>query len=636
MTLPTSTSPQDPMIGRTLLSRYRIVRKLAEGGMGVVYLARAEGAAGFIKPVVLKLVLQKLSTQPQFVGMFVREAQILAQLRHPGIVDVIEFGEEDGAYILVLEYVAGYQLREWSVYLKRKQRSVPAELCIQIAISVLDALHHVHTQILPDGTPLGITHRDVSPSNVLLSIEGYAKLVDFGVARMEADTLYRTSGGGFRGKLAYSAPEQFEGGEATPKSDIYSCGVVLHELLLGKNAFAGQTQAETLQRALHHQPDSVHGARDDAPDEIDAVLARALAKKPQDRYASAAEFAQALRQTQRSTEPELRQKLSTLLRADFGDDMAALLGVESLARRDRAWRRFSEPPPSLGFLPDGAADDLGGVISIHEQPTRVLDELAATHGLRAADAGDEVSVADGASGPTLRPPQRDRAHDPTRAGVRVSARAGVSAAEAPRSMPAWRRILPWGVAAIAVAGAAVSLLQMQQRQPPQPHAPIMLVESPIANDTTAHAPAPVPAPAPAAPQPAAVAAAPTAAAIDPAPNPAPPPAPSEPARQRPEPARASETSPAALTRAFRRNQRQVEACFANHAQELEGQPQIEIRFDVDPNGRPASAALLPDALDATALGACLRKVALATRFPTSGEALSFRIPVTARRVKVEP
>ncbi|HMI94332.1 MAG TPA: protein kinase [Polyangiales bacterium] len=598
------SSAADTLIGRVLLGRYRVVRQLAEGGMGIVYLARAEGAAGFRKPVVIKLILAKLSTRPYFIGMFVREAQILAQLRHPGIVDVIEFGEQDGNYVMVLEYVAGFHLGQWCAYLKRRERLVPTELCISIAISVLDALHHVHTQSLPDGTALHITHRDVSPSNILLGPEGYPKLVDFGVARMEADTLYRTEGSGFRGKLAYAAPEMFQGIEAAPQSDLFSCAVVLHELLTGKNEFAGQNQAETLQRVMHHAPQSVHGIRDDAPDEIDAILARALSKTPAERYGSAAEFAQALRRTLKGSEQELRAKLASMLRADFAE-LADVLGIESLTERDHAWRRFSLLPPAP------VARGTAGT-GVHDQPTRVLDDLSNE---RQREASEEALLAKTAAIDEPLVSSAPRAPVPPAFGTQPGGRAGAT------------RWLLWAALAVALAAVAGVTLLALRPAAPQPRVVVLQAERPEAVPAAPSTPAPPaaePGPSPPPTAPTAVPAAPIAAAV------------AEPAATA-RSARATRSDaapdPAAITRAFRRKQAQVEACFAASSEQLAGPP-IEIHFEVDPGGRALQATVFPPQVAASALGACLRKTALATRFPSQGQTVAFRIPVTAKRVAV--
>ncbi|HEX6244608.1 MAG TPA: serine/threonine-protein kinase, partial [Polyangiales bacterium] len=286
--LPSTSS----LIGQVLLGRYRVVRELAKGGMGVVYLARSEGAVGFVKPVVIKLVLPEHAEDRRFLGMFAREAQILAHLRHPSIATVLEFGEQDGAYVMVLEYVRGYHLGQWTRYLRLKGRKVPADVALQLTLDVLDALHHAHAMAHPDGTSMQIVHRDVSPSNILLDEDGRARLLDFGVARMRGhDVNYQTQVKGFVGKLMYSAPEVFTDGESTPRSDSYACAVVLHELLLGKNTFRGENQARTLHNVLSMMPEPLEPLRADVPRGLDAVLQRALAKAPGDRYASAREFA---------------------------------------------------------------------------------------------------------------------------------------------------------------------------------------------------------------------------------------------------------------------------------------------------------------------------------------------------------
>ena len=602
---PPPASP-DSMIGKVLLGRYRIVRALAEGGMGIVYLARVEGAAGFRKPVVLKQVLQGLSQRPHYMGMFVREAQILAQLRHPGIVDVIELGEHEGGYVMVLEYVSGFHLGQWHAFRRHKGQPIPTESCIQIMAGVLDALHHVHTQVLPDGTALNITHRDVSPSNILLDTDGFAKLVDFGVARMEVDTLYRTEGRGFRGKLAYSAPELFDGAEATPQTDVYACGVVLHELLVGRNEFAGSTQAETLQRAVHYTASSVHGVRDDAPEDIDSIVGKALAKSRAQRYASASDFAQALRRTLRTPERALREQLGAQVRADFNGELASVLGIESLASRDRAWRRFSTAPPALENEPKSPLrvvsfeEDPG----IHEQPTRV------SRGLQLSEAG--APLGDEEATPTI-------ASQPPLLAVGSDASAQPAKPAKPRAL----RYVVLAVAAVAILG--VGLWSSLSHPPAVAPAPKLVVLQ------TTITPAPAP-----------------AVTTPPAPAPAPvPPSSADAIEKTDEPqamrARAthspSERSQSAaprgpnatlLTSAFRRKQREVESCYASEAQE--GSTQSEILFRIDAAGRVLEATVFPAQLQNTTLGKCLERVARATRFPSQGEALAFRIPVTARRV----
>jgi serine/threonine protein kinase len=335
------------LLGSVLLGRYRIVSELAKGGMGVVYLARSEGAVGFVKPVVIKVLLPEYAQDERVVGMFVREAQILSQLRHASLVDVLEFAEHDGAYLLVLEYVRGHHLGQWLRYLSLKSRNVAPELLIQIVIDVLEALHHAHNQVHPDGSPMQIVHRDVSPSNILLDETGRARLLDFGVARMRGGSQgYRTQVKSFMGKLPYTAPEVFAGRDASPKTDLYACAVVLHEALLGYNVFRSEMQSITLAKVMSHIPELIEPVRRGVPPGLDLVLTKALRKTPLDRHEDAQAFAQALRKLQREPESDLRARLARLLAEDFGAELAKMLNLESLAARDEAWRGFVEQSQS--------------------------------------------------------------------------------------------------------------------------------------------------------------------------------------------------------------------------------------------------------------------------------------------------
>ena len=339
---------KDDMVGRTLAGRYRIVRKLATGGMGVVYLARAEGAAGFAKPVVVKLVLPNYAENKEFSGMFIREAMILSHLRDPGIVGVVEFSEEGGCYLMVLEYVNGYQLREWNKFRKSKGYLIPTGICIHIMTCVLDALHYAHTLQRPDGSVMQVIHRDISPGNIMIDMDGRARVVDFGIALVtDASFGHLTQTESFKGKLSYAAPELFKNHKASVASDVYACGVSLHEILLGRSDFRTGNHVTTLSRVLSHTPCSVLGQRPDAPKDLDIVLRKAMAKDPSRRYKNAAEFADALRMVYPSNERDVQAQLSDLVRQDFTEEMADFLGVESLDSRDRAWRNPSEPPEAI-------------------------------------------------------------------------------------------------------------------------------------------------------------------------------------------------------------------------------------------------------------------------------------------------
>ena len=346
------------LTGRIVLGRYRVVRTLARGGMGVVYLGRVEGSAGFAKPVVIKSVASNLGGDPQGMQLFAREARIVSNLQHPGIVAVIDFGRVDSSYVMVLEYVHGYHLGQWLHFVKGTRGQMPVPHAVHAALCVLDALSFAHELARPDGSAFGIVHRDVSPANVLIDVQGHVKLSDFGIAR-SADEESKTQQGTFRGTLSYSAPETVDGGPSSPRIDQYALGVVLYQLLAGKNPLRGAAPSETIGRICRLVPPPLSELRADVPAAIDAAIARAISKDPEARFSSVAEFAQALRSGATWSEREAAQSFAAQIRADFADgELPAALKIESLAERDASWRggqdkeAISSPPvPKLESLP---------------------------------------------------------------------------------------------------------------------------------------------------------------------------------------------------------------------------------------------------------------------------------------------
>jgi serine/threonine-protein kinase len=588
-----------------LLGRYRIVRELAKGGMGVVYLARVEGAVGFVKPVVVKLLLPEHTEDDRIVGMFVREARILSQLRHPSLVDVLEFGEQDGGYVLVLEYVRGYHLGLWLRYLQEKKRVASAEVLLQIVIDVLDALHHAHTQVHPDGSSMQIVHRDVSPSNILLDEAGRGRLLDFGVARMRGGGHeYKTQvQGGFMGKLPYTAPEIFSGGEASPRSDLYACAVVLHESLFGRNVFRGETQAATLQRVLNHPPEALEAINPDIPRGLDRVLSRALAKYPTDRHEDAHALAMDLRKLLSASESEVRVRLADLLKQDFGPEMSKLFNLESLAERDAAWRRLSvvDSQPSAA---QGPANDVAPTLGKAPTPAGAT---FVSRNKRGNTAGDQAQPPGATTtGPATIP-----------AGPRqiaaAAAASGAAAVESLAQQPAAARkrnavlaAVGGALAAVALAAAAMFWLNDTTSTHP-PETPLGAAGTP----TVFHPANPLPP-------------LPTAVTPPPPVDPGPPPT-----AANPDPKPKTTPDASALTRALRKQRPRLEACFIKHSVALEGHATTQLMFDLATDGTLTHVEVSPSLLAQTDLGQCLLNVARSTRFPPQPRAVSFTIPLTA-------
>ncbi|WP_224368679.1 serine/threonine protein kinase [Hyalangium versicolor] len=266
------------------LGKYQLIRKLATGGMAEVYLAKAAGPMGFEKTLVLKRILPHLAEDPQFVEMFLAEAKLAAQLNHPNIVQIFDFGEADGDYFLAMEFIDGPNLR---VLLKRANAAglaLPPALCARLVAAACEGLAFAHDfQDPTTGEPLGLIHRDISPDNILVSRQGAVKVVDFGIAKAAGQS-HKTQSGVIKGKLAYMPPEQVRAKPLDRRVDVYALGVVLYELLTRRKPYDATTDASLMQAILFeaHTPAVQH--RPDLPESLQQILERAIHKDPEQRY----------------------------------------------------------------------------------------------------------------------------------------------------------------------------------------------------------------------------------------------------------------------------------------------------------------------------------------------------------------
>jgi serine/threonine protein kinase len=272
------------------LGRYQLVELLGIGGMAEVFKARCTGPGGFQRTVVLKRILPAHGRDHGFLRMFVSEAKILGMLNHPNVVQVYDFGESDGTLFLVLEYVDGPSLGEAIVALRRAGRSMPPLVAARIAHEVCRALDYVHNLQDADGAPLHVIHRDVTPSNIMFTTTGAVKLLDFGVAKYRASQALSHQGT-MKGKPAYMAPETLENGSVDRRGDLFSLGVVLHELLTLEHLFEADHTAITYHRILRMPVPCPSRARSDVPAALDAIVMKALERDPEDRYQSAHDMA---------------------------------------------------------------------------------------------------------------------------------------------------------------------------------------------------------------------------------------------------------------------------------------------------------------------------------------------------------
>ncbi len=270
--------------------KYQLLELLARGGMAEVFKAKSHGVEGFEKILVIKRILGELSENPQFVEMFVNEAKIAVTLSHANIVQVFDLGRADDTYFIAMEFVAGADLATVLRRARKYDKALPPELAVFIVSEVAKGLDYAHRRRDADMKPLNIVHRDVSPQNVLLSFEGEVKLTDFGIAKARTSVAEGTEHGVLKGKYAYMAPEQAKGQPVSAKTDIFALGVVLYEALTGTNPFLQSATYETLQRVRDGRADPIQELNADIPDELAAIVHKAMAPAEEDRYKNAGRF----------------------------------------------------------------------------------------------------------------------------------------------------------------------------------------------------------------------------------------------------------------------------------------------------------------------------------------------------------
>jgi serine/threonine protein kinase len=322
------------------LGKYQLIRRLAVGGMAEIYLAQASGLEGFEKLVVLKRILPQHALDPQLRRMFLDEARLMATLTHPHITQVYDVGAEGDAPFFAMEYVHGATLRELmnaagrAVGLDHQPREIPLTHAIGILAAAAAGLHFAHQQIGSKGEPLDIVHRDVSPSNVLVTYGGSVKVSDFGIAKWSSQRT-QTQEGALKGKFAYMSPEQCRGQPLDRRSDVFALGTLLYELTTGQPPFRAASDYEILNRIVNGElpapvlPDGPY------PQELERIVRRALAPLPDDRYPTA----QAL---QLDLESFARGHGLVLSTVGLGEYMHSLF-----AQRIADWQRAQQSGKSL-------------------------------------------------------------------------------------------------------------------------------------------------------------------------------------------------------------------------------------------------------------------------------------------------
>ncbi|HXU00769.1 MAG TPA: serine/threonine-protein kinase [Polyangia bacterium] len=296
-----STTNDPPQIPGSLrpgdrFGRFQLLERIAKGGMAEVFRVIAPDIPGPERVFVVKRIRPDKTDSPKFVQMFCEEARITALLHHPNIVRVFDFGHIDGAYFMVMEDLVGKDLSTVMRAVRARGSALPPSLAVLVAREVARALHHAHTLELPDGTPAGVVHRDVTPSNIMLLTAGGVKILDFGIAKAAALARRPEAGGPPRlaGKLSYMSPELVRGAAVDHRSDIFSLGVVLWEMVAGERLFKADDESQTLHNVLMQPIAAPSRRRDGIPALLDTIVARAVEREPANRYDTAEAFANEL------------------------------------------------------------------------------------------------------------------------------------------------------------------------------------------------------------------------------------------------------------------------------------------------------------------------------------------------------
>lgn len=340
----------------TRLGKFDLLEPIGEGGMARIYLARVHGIGGFEKLVVVKQILPRLAQDTEFVARFFDEARLAATLQHPNIAEVYEVDEADGVYFYSMEYVRGRDLRYAMQACRHRGRALGLGEVVTVMTGLCAGLHHAHTRADADGRALGIVHRDVSPANVLLSFDGEVKLADFGVAKART-SMVSTVAGRLRGKIPYMSPEQCRGEALDRRSDVYSAGVVLWEALAGRRLHDGESELAVLRAISDRDALPVTVGRPDCPPALAAIVAKALARSPAQRYQSAEQLQLALEAFARDQRLDTTPRtVTSLLDELFADDprrhtSRPVLTAVPVATAAAA---FGEQTPPTGTVPPPA------------------------------------------------------------------------------------------------------------------------------------------------------------------------------------------------------------------------------------------------------------------------------------------
>ena len=326
-----------------IVGRYALYGEIARGGMATVHFGRLLGPVGFSRTVAIKRLHPQYAVDPEFVSMFLDEARLAARIRHPNVVSTLDVVALDGELMLVMEYVQGESLSRLLATGRAKGERVPLPIVVSIVTTLLGGLHAAHEAKSERGEPLGIVHRDISPQNALVGVDGVTRVLDFGIAKA-AGRVQTTREGQFKGKLAYVAPEQLKGEAIDRRTDVYAVSVMLWEILTLQRLFKGDTEWEVMNRVMNSAIVAPSTHAPELSKELDELVMRGLAADPRDRFATAREMAIALER--------VAPQASTREVAEFVEHVAG----DALKKRAQQVEEIETSSHSISAMDSGVRD----------------------------------------------------------------------------------------------------------------------------------------------------------------------------------------------------------------------------------------------------------------------------------------
>ncbi len=346
--------------------KYYLIDRIATGGMAEIFKAKSYSTAGFEKVQVIKRILSHLSDNEEFVDMFIDEAKISVSLQHANLVQIYDFGKLRDNYFIAMEWVDGKDVKQMLRKLAQRRKLLPEEFAVFIAHETCKGLDYAHNKSDINGVNLGIVHRDMSPSNVLVSYEGEVKIADFGIAKAEMSQ-YDTKDGVLKGKFEYMSPEQAHGRDTSQQSDLFSAGIILYEMLTGRRLFKEQNEIKTLERIKSVDVRPPSSLNPNIPQRLDDIVMKALQADLGKRYQSAREFQQELLEYMYpSTPPTIQRSLSMFMQQLFTEERSA--EVERTVHGSAIAEELYKRQPELDLEPEWEESGGSGTKTLQTEP----------------------------------------------------------------------------------------------------------------------------------------------------------------------------------------------------------------------------------------------------------------------------